>query len=354
MKITDIPTPALIIEEAVFEKNLKAMAELCGQKLRPHFKSHKCAYIAKRQIAAGAKGMTCATVHEAEVLADAGIYDILFANQIADPIKAARLAKIAAKSSLTVCAEKDAELALYSEAAKKAGVKFKVYAEYNTGMNRMGLSSAEEVLALAERIGNTEGLEFAGVQAYAGQLSHIADTEERKSGALELEGKMAALCELFASHGISGFEISGGSTGTAAFKIAGGVYTEIQAGSYLCGDNNYGLCGLPYEQSLFVLSTVLGVHGNRVITDAGVKSNSVDQGMPNIFGLDKIGADVSSFELHEEHGLIEFDAAPKLKFGDRIRYVPGHCCATVNMHDRVYFIDGSYVSRIADVTARGY
>ena len=349
MKLTQIPTPALIIDEEIFSANLTKMANLCGNKLRPHFKSHKCPNIAKKQIAAGAKGMTCATLHEAEVLCDAEIGDILFANQIADPFKAARLAELAARTKLTVCAEKYEELKLYSDAAVNAGTTINVYAEYNTGMNRMGVNTFEEVLALAEMIGNMPHLNFAGVQAYAGQLSHIPDTEERRSGAVELENKMRTLRDMFAAKGITGFEISGGSTGTAEFKIAGGVYTEIQAGSYLCGDNNYGLCGLPYKQSLYVLTTVLGVHGNRVITDAGVKSNSVDQGLPDVDGYSD-----AKMELHEEHGLIEFADASGIAYGDRLRYVPGHCCATMNMHDRVYFVRGDDVTDIVEVSGRGY
>nr|MBQ4319365.1 alanine racemase [Clostridia bacterium] len=349
MKITEIATPALIIDEEIFDTNLKLMAELCGHKLRPHFKSHKCPEIALKQIAAGAKGMTCATIHEAEVLCANGISDILFANQIADPAKAQRLAVIAGKSKLTVCAEKYEELKLYSDAAVRAGTTINVYAEYNTGMNRMGVNSFEEVLELADMIGNMPNLSFAGVQAYAGQLSHIPDTEERRMGAVALENKMRTLRDMFAAKGITGFEISGGSTGTAAFKIDGGVYTEIQAGSYLCGDNNYGLCGLPYKQSLYVLTTVLGVHGKRVITDAGVKSNSVDQGLPDVDGMTGV-----TMELHEEHGLLEFADTGAVKFGDRMRYVPGHCCATMNMHDRVYFVRGDEVTGTAEISGRGY
>ncbi len=350
MKITDITTPALVVEVDKFTANLNRMAGLCGSKLRPHFKSHKCAEIAKLQVAAGAKGLCCATVREAEVLADAVVPDVLFANQIADVSKADRLAEVASRVKLTVCAEKREEVALYSAAATKRGVTIGVYAEYNTGMNRMGVNSAAEVLELADCVKSTPNLRFAGVQAYAGQLSHIASTEERRRGAVELEAKVKGIRALLESHGYRDFEISGGSTGTAAFKIDGGVYTEIQAGSYLLGDNNYGLCGLPFEQSLYVLATVVGVHGRRIITDAGVKSNSVDQGLPTL-----VGFDVRSIELHEEHGLIELaKGADVPKFGDRVRYVPGHCCATMNMHDRVYFVRGDEVVRVVEVSARGY
>ena len=163
MKIYDIPTPALIIDEPTFMRNLRRMADLCGDKLRPHFKSHKCADIAKMQLDAGAKGMTCATLREAEDLARIGCPDILFANQIADSAKADRLARIAGMTRLTVCAEKREELELYSRAAVKAGTTIGVYAEYNTGMERMGLDSIEAVLGLVNMIGGMPGLRFDGV-----------------------------------------------------------------------------------------------------------------------------------------------------------------------------------------------
>ncbi len=350
MKIYDIPTPALIVEESVFTENLHRMAQLCGKKLRPHFKSHKCPEIARLQMTHGAKGLCCATIREAEVLEQAGIPDILFANQIADVAKAERLAAVASRTKLTVCAEKKEEVALYGDAAQKYGVEIGVYVEYNTGMNRMGVVTAEEVLSLATLVESTDHLHFAGIQAYAGQLSHIPSTEERRQGAVVLEGKVAEIRNLLAHHGFHDFEISGGSTGTASFKMDGGVYTEIQAGSYLLGDNNYGLCGLPFGQSLYVLATVIGVHGQRVITDAGVKSTAVDQGLPTLCGFP-----VQSITLHEEHGLIDLaDGVTPPQFGERVRYIPGHCCATMNMHDRVYFVAGDEVTHVVEIAARGH
>ncbi len=350
MRIIDIPTPALMVEESVFTENLQRMAQLCGKKLRPHFKSHKCPEIARLQMEQGAKGLCCATIREAEILADTGIPDILFANQIADAAKADRLAQVAVRTKLTVCAEKQEEIDLYAAAAQKHGVQIGVYAEYDTGMNRMGVGTAEEVLALAKMAEAAEELHFAGVQAYAGHLSHIPSIEERCQGARELEAKVIEIRTLLERHGFHDFAISGGSTGTAACKIAGGVYTEIQAGSYLLGDNNYELCGLPFGQSLYILATVMGAHGQRIITDAGVKAAAVDQGLPALLGFP-----VQSLELHEEHGLIELaDGVIPPQFGARVRYVPGHCCATMNMHDRVYFVDGDEVTRVVEIAARGH
>ncbi len=350
MKVYDIPTPALIVEESVLHENLQRMAQLCGKKLRPHFKSHKCPELARLQMAHGAKGLCCATIREAEVLADAGIPDVLFANQIADAAKADRLAQIAARTKLTVCAEKRAEIELYGAAAQKYGVEIGVYAEYNTGMNRMGVTTAAEVLALAELAEALAHLHFAGVQAYAGQLSHIPSTEERRQGAVELEAKVVKIRDILEAHGFRAFEISGGSTGTAAFKMDGGVYTEIQAGSYLLGDNNYERCGLPFGQSLYLLATVMGVHGQCIVTDAGVKAAAVDQGLPTLWGYP-----VRGLELHEEHGLIELEnGVTPPRFGARVRYVPGHCCATMNLHDRVYFVDGDTVTHVVEIAARGH
>ncbi len=350
MQIYDIPTPALVVEESVFQENLRRMAQLCGGKLRPHFKSHKCPEIARLQMEHGAKGLCCATIREAEALADAGIPDILFANQIADAAKADQLAQVASRTKLTVCAEKGEELELYEAAAQKYGVEIGIYAEYNTGMNRMGVTTAAEVLALAKLADGAAHLHFAGIQAYAGHLSHIPDTEERRQGAVALEAKVTEIRHLLEQHGFRDFAISGGSTGTAAFKMAGGVYTEIQAGSYLLGDNNYERCSLPFGQSLYILATVIGIHGQRIVTDAGVKAAAVDQGLPTLCGYP-----VCSVELHEEHGLMELaNGVTPPRFGERVRYVPGHCCATMNMHDKVYFVDGDRVTRVVEIAARGH
>ena len=349
MQISGIPTPALILDVNKLRANgecMKAILAGSSLQLRPHFKSHKCAAIAKWQIAEGAIGMTCAKLSEAEDLCDAGVEDILIANQIVDPAKIRRLADLAGNCRLTVCVDDMDNISALSKAAENAGTIVHCLVEYDIGMNRCGVLSKEEVLQLAQHIAASSSLEFDGIQAYAGHISHMEDLTERKDRTACNYQKLRELIAYLDSRGIPVKTVSGGSTGTAQIKAAEGLYTELQAGSYLFMDATYRELDLPFENSLFLLTTVVSRREGLTVVDAGVKTCGVDQGMPAL--LEGWAEEITASEEHFQiHGYSERKAV-----GDKLLLVPGHCCSTVNLHDKIYLVDGEKVIDRIPVTAR--
>lgn len=351
MKITEIETPALILDEAALLRNqaaIKTLMDEIGISLRPHYKSHRSVYLAQLQMSYGAKGITCAKVGEAEDLADAGIQDILIANQITAPSKIARAVQAAQKTNLTVCVDTKQNVLDLEEAAGLQNAKLSVYIEFEVGMNRCGVETLEEVYALAELIQKQPHLRFNGIQAYAGQISHEYDDEKRLDHSVYIEQRLSLLKEYLESKGIPVKEISGLSTGTLPLRRElKTVYTEAQAGSYLFMDASYGKMSLPFEHSLFVLATVVSVRGDAFYTDAGLKTCSVDQGNPVLKDHTEVNGRLS--EEHIAHQL----PGHTYKVNDRVQYIPGHCCTNVNLFDKIYLVSEQEVLRVIPVTSRG-
>ena len=350
MKIQNIPTPALIVDKTIFDKNALAMKELLKNsklKLRPHYKSHKCADIARMQVEGGAVGLTCAKLDEAIDLIDSGIENVLIANQIVDPSKIAKLAYLAKCCKLAVCVDNEQNAVAISNACKLAGSTVYFLIEYEVGMERCGIANKEDILALAKVINGLDNVEFEGIQAYAGHISHVESLEDRRLAIKENYAKISELIGYLSKNGIEVKTLSGGSTGTSVIKAKEGLYTELQAGSYLFMDSTYSELNLPFENSLFILSTVVSVNGNIAVVDAGVKSCGVDQGMPKCVGFEaqKIVASEEHFQLHFP--------SKKLKVGDKVLLIPGHCCSTVNLHDKIYFVKDDKVVYRVPITARG-
>ena len=349
MKISGLATPALIADVNTLKANAEAMRrvlENSSLKLRPHFKSHKCASIAKWQISCGAIGMTCAKLSEAEDLCDAGVEDILIANQIVDPVKIRRLADLAGNCRLTVCVDDAQNVTALSKAAVNSGTTIYCLIEYDIGMNRCGVITKEEVLALAKHITSCENLVFEGIQAYAGHVSHMEDMEQRKAYTSANYEKLRQLLAYLKDAGLEVKTVSGGSTGTAQIKAAEGLYTELQAGSYLFMDSTYRTLNLPFENSLFLLTTVVSQRAGLTVVDAGVKTCGVDQGMPALAedGAEKITASEEHFQIHGYTGA--------KKVGEKLCLIPGHCCSTINLHDKIYLVDGEKVVYRIPITAR--
>lgn len=350
MRIEGIETPALIIDEQIYDENARSMEKLLDGKtlkLRPHYKSHKCAEIAREQISRGAIGMTCAKLSEAIDLCDAGIEDILIANQIVDIKKIARLASLALDCRLTVCVDNEDNIRAINAAAATVGSVVHCLVECEIGMERCGVSSKEEVARLALVIGECSNLVFDGIQAYAGHISHEVSGEERLRLTEANALKIKALLDFLRSQGIEVGILSGGSTGTSLIKADMGLYTELQAGSYLFMDSTYKTLGLPFKNSLFILATVVSVNDRLAVVDAGVKSCGIDQGMPEC-----VGFSVSHIVASEEH-LQLHNPSKRFNVGDRVLLIPGHCCSTVNLHEKLYFVRNNKVTRRVAVTARG-
>lgn len=350
MKVSSLPTPALILKKELFESNRAAMATLLNGStlaLRPHFKSHKCAAIAKMQIADGAKGMTCAKLSEAEDLALAGIEDILIANQITDPAKISRLSHLAGYCHMTVCVDCAENIEALSRACVAADTTLYCLVEYEIGMQRCGVPTKEEVANLAKIIKEAPHLVFAGVQAYAGHISHETDLEARARATEENAKKLRELLAYLEAEGVPAEILSGGSTGTAEIKAKAGLYTELQAGSYLFMDATYRDLALPFKNSLFLLTTVVSANAHMIVVDAGVKSCGVDQGMPTPVGftVDKIVASEEHFQLH--------NPSKQYKVGDKILLCPAHCCSTVNLHTEIFLTDEEKIADRIPITSRG-
>ena len=350
MNIERIETPALIVDVNILKKNAEAMKKILNGTslaLRPHYKSHKCAAIAKWQITDGAIGMTCAKLSEARDLADCGVEDILIANQITDPRKIAAVAHLAGDCRLTVCVDNADNVLALAKAARAAGTTVHCLVEYDIGMERCGVKTTGEVVTLAKLISAEDGLTFDGVQAYAGHLSHEINEAERVARTAENYTKLYSLLDELASHGVPATTVSGGSTGTAEIKAREGLYTELQAGSYLFMDATYRDLSIPFKNSLFLLTEIVSQRDGLTVVDAGVKTCGMDQGMPALCDgtLDHIVASEEHLQLHGYTG----DG----KIGDKIKLVPAHCCSTVNLHDKIYLVDGDKVVDRITVTARG-
>lgn len=350
MKISEIETPALILDRDALLRNLRsaqAMAEAAGIALRPHYKSHRCPYLAKLQME-GAKGITCAKVGEAEDVYAAGIRDILIANQVTVPGKIARLVKLAHNAQIGVCADDRQNVLDLEAAALREGVILSVLVEFDVGMKRCGVTTNEEVLALAELIHRQPHLRFGGIQAYAGQLSHETDFEKRMSDSVEIEDRLSQLKAFLVEKGLPPRDITGMSTGTLPLRqTLSTVYTESQAGSYLFMDAAYNKLKLPFENALYILSSVISVKEDVFITDAGLKTCSVDQEKPVL--ADHPEAFIKLSEEHITNGLKGYQA----KVNGTVRYIPGHCCTNVNLFDRIYLVSEDEVKEILPVTSRG-
>ena len=350
MKIAGLSTPCLVLDVNILKANREAMDQIIqntGLKLRPHYKSHKCAAIAKWQMKNGAVGITCAKLSEAEDLCDIGVEDILIANQVVDPVKVRRIADLACNCRLTICVDRVENINALSEAAKISGSTIHCLVEYDIGMERCGVKEKEEVLALAKHILSCDNLTFDGLQAYAGHISHVEDMKTRKEMTAENYAKLNDLIAYLKEEGIEVKTVSGGSTGTAEIKAMEGLYTELQAGSYLFMDATYRNLDLPFKNSLFILTTVVSQRNGLTVVDAGVKTCGTDQGMPALYRgtSGEIVASEEHFQIH--------DYSEETKVGEKLLLVPGHCCSTVNLHDKIYLVDGEKVIDRIQITAKG-
>lgn len=354
MRVKDLETPVLIFDRDKLDANAKAANDMLrgtNARLRPHYKSHKCAALAHEQLRAGAVGMTCAKLSEAEDLIYSGVEDILIANQVVEPSKVARIASLAGKCRLTVCVDCAENAQALSRAAVNSGSTVYCLVEYELGMRRCGVTTKEEYLALARLIMSLPGLEYAGIQAYAGYAAHLTDASERVRVTNANLDRVRELIRYLGDNGVTVTAVSGASTGTSAIVAPSGVYTELQAGSYLFMDATYNRLGLPFVNSLYVLSTVISTRPGITVLDVGAKGLAADQNPPELLTLDGVRV-TGEMSMNEEH-LKLYNASLSLAVGDKVLIVPGHCCTTVNLYDQLYVMkDGRVIDRLP-ITARG-
>ena len=365
--VDHIDTPALVVDLDAFDRNVAKMAAFArgaGIGLRAHAKTHRSSEVARRQIAAGAVGQCVQKVGEAEVLAAGGITDILVSNQIVGDAKLDRLAALADGRRIGLCFDDADQVAAASRAAMRAGTTIEGYVEIDVGMSRCGVRPGGPARDLARRIADAPGLRFEGLQAYHGSAQHLKTALERRTAIDAAIDAVATTHASLAADGLVARTVGGAGTGTFRMEAESGLYTELQAGSYVFMDAEYADLsdqdGQPYrefEHSLFVLSTVMSVAGRDwVVVDAGLKSSSGEKGLPRVHG--KVGLDgrpgLACVGMSDEHGKIAVAAGfERPRLGDRIALVPGHCDPTINLHDWYVGIRNGQVAELWRIDARG-
>jgi D-serine deaminase-like pyridoxal phosphate-dependent protein len=361
MSLDEVDTPALVIDLDAFEANLRRLPqEVAGRpvRLRPHAKTHKCPVIALQQIALGAVGVCVQKVGEAEAMVQGGVKNVLVTNEIVGHGKLRRLAALAQLAEIGVCADDPGQIRALEEAAGEAEVTLPVYVEVNMGGNRCGVEPGEPALALARAIAAMPHLAFAGLQAYHGSAQHLRGWDERRRAIEQAAHKAAATRELIEANGLSCPVVTGAGTGSFEFEAASGVYTELQCGSYIFMDADYGRNrdrdGAPvgtFRPSLFVWATVMSRPSEeRAVLDAGLKALAFDSGPPLVWDEPAVTYERAS----DEHGRLAVAAATnRLRIGDKVRLVPGHCDPTVNLYDWYVCIRGNRVAGLWPITARG-
>jgi 3-hydroxy-D-aspartate aldolase len=361
MPLDEVDTPALVIDLDAFERNLRRLSErIAGSpvKARPHAKTHKCPIIALQQVELGAVGVCVQKVSEAEAMVHGGVRDVLVTNEVVGRQKLRRLTALAHNARIGVCADDISQVRALDIAAGEAGVTLPVYVEVNMGGNRCGVEPGEPALDLARHVADAPHLTFAGLQAYPGSAQHLRGWDERRQAITKAADKAGHTRDLLARHGIECPTITGAGTGTFEFEAASGVYTELQCGSYIFMDADYGRNldhdGAPtkaFEPSLFVWATVMSrPAADRAIVDAGLKALAFDSGPPLI--CDEPAATYE--RASDEHGRLAVSAATnRLGLGDKIRLIPGHCDPTVNLYDWYVCIRNNRVEQLWPITARG-
>jgi len=356
MKRHEIPTPALVVDLDAMERNIRRMADFYANsscKLRPHFKAHKTPAIARRQLAAGdCTGLTCATVGEAEVVIDEGLTDdVLIANEVVGPGKAARVAKLARRADMKVAVDSEAGLEDLAGAARAEGVEVGVLVDVNVGLPRCGVAPGEPALALARLVERAEGVRLRGLMGYEGHVVGLEARSEREARAAKAMARLLDTARLLREAGLQCDTVSAGGTGT--YDITGRIegITEVQAGSYVLMDTAYAKLDIPFELAFSILTTVLSrPRPEQCATDGGLKACAVDHGNPSVKDIEG----VSVMFLSDEHASIALPPESSIAVGDRIELWPSHIDPTINLHDALYALEGDEVVEVWPVAARGY
>ncbi|MEW5421463.1 alanine racemase [Amorphus sp. 3PC139-8] len=357
-------TPSLLIDRAQLDANIAKMQYLCdeaGVALRPHGKAHKSSALAKRQIAAGAAGVCVATPGEAEVFADAGVRDILLTSTFASSQAITRVADVAAGGVRLSCVVDHPHVAdAIAFQARHRGVAVPLLVDLDMGRQRAGVAGPEDAVTLARRILALEGVKLDGLQAYAGHLSHARDFAERKAGAAEATSRISAVLEALENtldHRPQ--RVTGGSTGALVLELAGGIYTELQCGSYALMDTEYAAVdpdgsGAPmFAPSLFVATSVTSAnHPGLATADAGEKRLASKYGVPpQIVRGAPEGTTYAA--TSDEHGRITLPEGTMLALGSLIELVVPHCDPTINLYDHLHVFEGDRLKEIWPIDARG-
>jgi D-serine deaminase-like pyridoxal phosphate-dependent protein len=352
----ELATPALVLDRAALERNIARMAAFAkarGIALRPHAKTHKSAEIGRLQIEAGATGLCCAKLGEAEALAAEGLASLHLTSPVVTPGAIARLVALNSRSEgLSLVADHPDNVRLLDAAG--AAKPLAVFVDVDPGVHRTGVASPEAAVALADEIAASANLRLAGVQFYCGFDQHIQSFAERRTAIVERTDYLRTVLDALRAAGHAVPVVTGGGTGTYLIDIELGVLTELQVGSYLFLDREYGECELSpgdapvFEPALFVDATVISANAAGMVTvDAGLKALSTDAGPPVVTGGGRY------LFMGDEHGAIVSNGGNLPALGQRVTLQPGHCDPTVNLHNVYHVVDADMVVAIWPVTARG-
>lgn len=342
MRVDELDTPCLLLDVDAMERNIASMASFLDDKpvkLRPHFKTPKTPEVARRQLDAGAIGITVAKLGEAEVLADAGLGPILVANQVVGPRKIDRLMALLARGvDITVAVESEHNVHELAEGAARSGQVPAAIIEIDAGMHRCGTSSPADTVALARALKDA-GIRYRGVMGYEGHAVLLPDEAERREKAEAAYRVVQEHVEALSEAGLAPEIVSVGGTGTFEFAAAAPYVTELQCGSYVFMDGAYARV-LPgrFENALTLLTTVVAVHGDYAIADAGMKS------LTNEFGAPRTrDGRIKAARLSEEHAHLAGEGVADLRVGDKIEVIPSHGDTTINLHDAYHLVRGGEV-----------
>jgi D-serine deaminase-like pyridoxal phosphate-dependent protein len=350
-----LDTPALLVDLDVMEANIARIVATCrahGVAWRPHSKAHKTPEIAQMQIAAGAIGVTCAKLGEAEVMAAAGIRDILIANQIVGPIKVSRLVELADRADTIVCADSIENLTELDAAFTRAKKRLRVAIEVDIGMNRAGVQPGAPVVAFAREIANRPSLRFVGVVGWEAHATTLADAAEKERTIRDAVSLLTASARACTEAGYRVEVVSCGGTGTFPYCVQQPGVTEVQVGGAIFSDMHYLThYHVDFSPALTVLTTVTSrPTPTRIVVDAGKKTMSGDAAMPAPSGLPPIAA----LKLSAEHSKIELEQPSDIpKIGDKIEFIVGYSDTTVHLHEEIVGIRGGRITSIWRVAGRG-
>lgn len=359
-------TPVLVVDRAALQRNIARMAAFAaekGLKLRPHAKTHKSVDIARLQLAAGATGLCCAKIGEAEALAEGGVTEgLLITSPVVSAPAIARLVALnALTSDLMVVVDNPANVAALGQAVQVGGKALKVIIDLDPGIRRTGVPSPEAAVALLEAIRAQPGLTYAGLQCYCGMQQHIEGFADRKGAVEERGAYIRSVIEALTDAGGPPPIVSGSGTGSHRIDADLGIFTEFQVGSYVFMDDQYLACDIagagadqsPYEPSLFVDARVVSAnHAGLVTIDAGFKALSTDAEPPKVAE----GAPAGSryFFMGDEHGAILPPTGESLPtLGQRVVLGAPHCDPTVNLYDTYHVVEGDTLVALWPVSARG-
>ncbi len=363
-------TPYLAVDRSTLIRNIDRMQEFARRanvNIRPHIKTHKCPMIAKLQIQAGAIGVTCAKLGEAEVMVRRGIHDILVANQIADRSKLIRIAELARIANMKISADNPANVQAISEAACYMSSSVGIIIEVDVGMGRCGVRAKEHALSLAELISSLPGLRLAGLMGYEGHAVLMEPRNVRLEYCTQANRKLVDTAQYLQKNGHNIDIVSAGGTGTYDMTGQYEGITEIEVGSYVLMDTCYAKLNLPFEQSLFIVSTVVSTpEQGMCVVDCGLKTATSEFGYPEpaflltIKGGEKPTLSRLSTEdmqvkaLSEEHAILRI-RKPRLSVsvGDKVLMIPSHVCTTVNLYDEYHVFDSGYFLEKWTIEARG-